>query len=412
MVHEPTRVLLFAMAFPPDAVGSGAFAYRLACGLAAKGYGVRVLAPEDRAGRWVEMDAVQAFQTVRFAARGPVLGRYWKARRWLRREIAGYHPDLVWTTNGMATRVVGFTPELDGWDLPILSSIRGSDITTRLPGRGPWARLESVYQRRCYARSTAIAAASEYLRRIAVSRGIDAQSIFINPPAFDFCQLKEYTFDAARLEKVHPALSGKPVLLTVARLVKQKRVAVVLEAVAHLRRRVPETMLVVVGDGPQRAALERRARRMGMADSVLFTGSVTPMSEALYDLYSAARVFVMAGVREGLGNVFVEAGALSTPSVGVDDGGVPEIIQDGRTGLLARPDDPVDLARKLENLLTNAETARRMGEGAHAWVKERFSTAAMLARSQRILQYVLHHSDGGQGGAPTLEPGYREGGPT
>lgn len=379
--------MIFAMAFPPEAVGSGVYAFRLARGLAERGCRVQVVAPQDRAGRWALVDSAQSFGTVRVPAARTVPERYWTARRWLRHVVADFRPHVLWATNGMATRVAGWTRELDGRNPRIISSIRGSDITTRLPGSGPWARLESVYQRRCYARSAAISTASEYLRQVAVAKGVDGSRIFVNPPAFDFTRLSDYTFDPARLERAIPGLRDRKVVLTVARLVKQKRVDVVVEAMAHVQSRVPEALLVIVGGGPQRAALERRARTL--PDHVRFAGPVEPMSTTLYDLYSAARVFVMAGVREGMGNVFLEAGALGTPSVGVNDGGVPEVIQHERTGMLAEPDDPVDLAGKLEQMLTDDELARAMGSQAHAWIKAKFSTGVMMERSYAVLRRVL-----------------------
>jgi glycosyltransferase involved in cell wall biosynthesis len=399
MADKPPRVLIFAMAFLPEAVGSGTYAFRLARGFAERGCRVRVLAPQDAGGRWQGFDAGQPFETVRFAAPRQVLAQYLTARRWLRRSLAEFAPDTLWTTNGMATRVAGWTPELDYRALSLVSCMRGSDITTRLPGRGLWARLESIVQRRCYARSEAIAAASEYLKRVAVAKGVDGERIFVNPSAFDFTLLDGYTYNAARVTAAYPRLADRQLVLCVARLSRQKRVHVVLEALAMLAERVPRALLVLAGDGPQRAALERRAQALGIAERVVFAGPQAPLSTPLFDLYSRAQVFVMAGVREGMPNVFMEAGAFGAPSVGVDDGGVPEVIQDGRTGLLAAPDDASDLAAKLERLLGDCELARRLGAQAREWIHQAFSGAALEERSFRVLTDVLSKAESASGDA-------------
>ena len=85
----------------------------------------------------------------------------------------------------------------------------------------------------------------------------------------------------------------------------------------------------------------------------------------------------------------MEAGALGRPSVGADDGGVPEIVLAGRTGLLARPDDPADFARCLGELLTDPSRAAAMGSQAREWVRGHFSTAALVERSYGVLQQIV-----------------------
>ncbi len=384
-----TRVLIFAMAFPPEAVGSGTYAHRLARGFAGKGCEVLVLAPQDQQGRCVDFDSEQPYRTVRIPEAGSVLRRYLEVRRWVRRVLVEFRPDSLWTTNGMATRVAGLVRELDGTGVPVVSCMRGSDIVNRLPGKGLGARLESVFQRRCYRHSTAIAAASQYLKGVAVSKGVDGEKIFINPSAFDFRQLDGYQYDPGRLLDRFPALEGRKVVLTVARLVEQKRVHLLVRAVAQLVERVPELYFVVVGDGPDQERLGQWVEELGIAGHVLLAGQVRPMSVELYDFYCCAHVFAMAGVREGMPNVFMEAGAFGLPSVGVADGGTPEIVRDGETGLLAAPDDVEGMADRMGQLLLNGERAEEMGERAREWIEERFGAEVMVERSYRVLQAVV-----------------------
>ena len=78
---------------------------------------------------------------------------------------------------------------------PWVSCLRGSDILTRLPGKGLLARLQSIPQRRCYRHSSAIAAASGYLKRTAEGKGVSGEKIFVNSSGFDFSRIADYHFD-------------------------------------------------------------------------------------------------------------------------------------------------------------------------------------------------------------------------
>jgi len=118
-------------------------------------------------------------------------------------------------------------------------------------------------------------------------------------------------------------------------------------------------------------------------------GRVSPMSAELFDLFRWARVFLLPSVREGMGNVFLEAGAFGLPSVGVNDGGVPEVVRDGETGLLATPGDVADIGDKVAQLVEDAELARQMGWRARQWIEERFSVEVMVERSLRALDEVM-----------------------
>ena len=389
MSDRPYKVLISAMAFPPSTVGSGIYACRLARGFTERGCEVLVLAPEDEERRCEAFDQEQSYRIVRMPWTGFVLRRYLVARKWLRRTLCGFQPDSLWTTNGMSTRVAGLLRELNGRTFPVVSCMRGTDIVDRLPGRGLWARLESIPQRRCYQRSAAIAAASEYLQQVAVAKSVNGEKIFINPSGFDFRQLDDYRYDADRLLGKYPFLQGRKVVLTVARLVKQKRADVAIRAVARVAKDVPELCHVVVGDGPEKARLRRLVEELGVADRVFLIGAVPPMSAALYDLYSCARIFLMPSVREGMANVFMEAGAFGLPSVGVADGGTPELVRNEKTGLLCAADDVAAMADRIGRLLLDPDLAHRMGTRARQWIEGQFSVESLVERSYRVLQEVV-----------------------
>ena len=388
MAEKSYKVLILAMEFPPSAVGTATYASRLAQGLSARGVEVLVLAPQGERRACDEFDRDQPYGVVRMpcAAGGP--WRYLVALRRLRRTLRRFRPHSLWTTNGASTRIAGLLWKVGGRNLSVVSCIRGSDILTHLPGKGLVARLQSIPQRRCYRHSGAIAAASAYLKKTAVSKGVCAEKIFINSSGFDFSRLAEYHFDPRRPLGRYPFLRDRRTVLTVSRLTGRKRVDLAIRAVAKTRQQVPDLCHVVAGDGPQMPQLERLVRDLGASDYVFLLGSIRPMSEELYDLYSCARVFLMTSVNEGMANVFMEAGAFGLPSVGADHSSTPEIIVDGDTGVLAVADDVDDIAAKLHGLLLDPGRCRRMGARARKRIEERFSAEALAERSYRVLQAV------------------------
>jgi glycosyltransferase involved in cell wall biosynthesis len=382
------RVLVFGMEFPPSATGSATYAYRLAAGLSDRGVEVKVLAPAASRGDGTAFDETQPFEVIRLPYAPFVPLRYLVARRWLKRIMVQYDPDLLWTTNGMASRVAGLI------SIParirLISSIRGSDILRRMPGKAISMRLESVPQRRCYRKSRAIGAASEYLKSVAVAKGVPAEKIFVAPSAVDLDQLE--SLGDGPPEREYPFLAGKRIILTVARLVAQKRVDLVVRAFAEIAHGFPDSCLVLVGDGPERAAIENLISSTGLAPRIHLLGRVEPMSISLVNLYRGADLFMMLGVEEGLPNVFIEAGALGLASIGANSGGTPEILQHNETGLLAAEDDVRDAAKQLRRLLENGQLREKLGSGARGRVVDRFSLTALGARSCLALEAALSGS--------------------
>ena len=384
------KVLVFSMEFPPSATGSAAYGARLAAGLSGCGVDVRVLAPETADDDGASFDASQPFEIVRLPYLDFPPRRYLVARRWLLRTLIGFQPDLLWVTNGMACRVAGLLrlPERTA----LISSIRGSDILRRLPGSGIWTRLESIPQRRCYRESRAIGAASEFLKSVAAKKGVDREKVFVSPSAVDIEHLESTAGGAG---EDYPFLEGKRVILTVARLVAQKRIDLTVRAFARIVSDFPQSCLALVGEGPERRSIEREIRRLGLDSHVHLLGAVRPMSPILLNLYRRADIFVMLGVEEGTPNVFMEAGAFRLPSLGVDSGGTPEIVRHGETGLLAVADDEHDVAEKLKRLLADEPLRREMGNRAHQWIGQQFSLDVLSQRSFEILEQVLQRGDQG-----------------
>ena len=154
----------------------------------------------------------------------------------------------------------------------------------------------------------------------------------------------------------------------------------VLVARGLLHARGRHFRLALVGDGPLRGELER-----SLPDAY-FAGHQG--GDALARWYASGDVFVFPSTTETFANVVLEAQASGTPPVVVDRGGPPDLVEQGVTGLIARPNDPADLAAHVERLLDDAELRRRMGAAAHAaaqgrdWVS---INGALIESYQRVI---------------------------
>ncbi|MFQ5590087.1 MAG: glycosyltransferase [Phycisphaerae bacterium] len=160
-------------------------------------------------------------------------------------------------------------------------------------------------------------------------------------------------------------------ILCVARLSLEKGHFVLLDALAILREKGIDARCTLVGDGPMRSAVETRAARLNLQGMVTFTGALEP--HRVTALYQAAKVVVLASLSEGVPVVLMEAMACSRPVVATWVGGVPELVENGRSGLVVPPGDPEALAEALRLVLTDAELARRLGENGAQRVRNRFN---------------------------------------
>jgi glycosyltransferase involved in cell wall biosynthesis len=160
------------------------------------------------------------------------------------------------------------------------------------------------------------------------------------------------------LERVRAELAlagGEFLVVTIGRLSHEKGQRDLLEAAAILR---PPARFVIVGDGPERAALEQRSRELGLEDAVTFTGyqaNVRPY-------YALAHVVAVPSHTEGSPNVVLEAMAAGVAVAATRVGGVPEIVTDGETGLLAPRQDPNAMAAALTTLRADPALRRRLAE--------------------------------------------------
>lgn len=204
------------------------------------------------------------------------------------------------------------------------------------------------------------------------------------------------------LDTYHPTVRGdsvrarlglvdRPVVVCVSRLVPRKGQDMLIRALPEIRRRVPDTALLIVGGGPYRNGLGKLARQVGVERDVVFTGTV-PAAE-LPAHYAAGDVYAMPcrtrnrGLDiEGLGIVYLEASATGLPVVAGDSGGAPDAVRDGETGFVVRGRDVAQLADRVATLLADRDLARQFGAAGRAWVEREWRWETQAARMSTLLQ--------------------------
>jgi glycosyltransferase involved in cell wall biosynthesis len=172
----------------------------------------------------------------------------------------------------------------------------------------------------------------------------------------------------------------RPIVGTVARLHRQKGINDLILAAPRIFGEAQEARIAIVGDGPLRRKLKRRAARLGLEGRIAFLGE-RPDASRIISLFD---IFVLPSLWEGLPFVLVEAAALGKPIVASGVDGVPEIIEDGKTGVLIRPGEPTALAEAVVRLLADRKSAASLGQAARALIPPRFPLHRTIDQHQNL----------------------------
>jgi len=186
-------------------------------------------------------------------------------------------------------------------------------------------------------------------------------------------------------------LVGRPVVVCVSRLVPRKGQDVLIQAMPAILSKVGQAALLIVGGGPYEDRLRTLARRVGVAEQVVFTGPV-PAAE-LPEHFAAGDVFAMPcrtrrlGMDvEGLGIVFLEASATGLPVVAGDSGGAPETVRQGITGLVLDGIDVTAVAEQVGGLLADPRRAAAMGTAGRQWTEQSWQWDSLADRLADLLR--------------------------
>ncbi|HJP86024.1 MAG TPA: N-acetyl-alpha-D-glucosaminyl L-malate synthase BshA [Gemmatimonadaceae bacterium] len=262
-------------------------------------------------------------------------------------------------------------------DVHLITTLHGTDIT--IVGQDP-----SFYPITKFSieKSDRITAVSQYLREETCRAfGCEGPAIevihnFIDPTIYD--------------RALYPPLlkkefgSSKPILMHVSNFRTVKRVRDVIRIYAEVNRELP-SVLVMIGDGPDRSAAEDEARLLGVEDSVSFLGKL----DQIAPLLAAADLFLLPSQSESFGLSALEALASGVPVVGTDAGGLPEVVLDGETGVLCAVGDVAGMAAASLKILNDKKIWAEMSHRASTDARERFSRDAIVTKYESLYRQSL-----------------------
>jgi L-malate glycosyltransferase len=264
-----------------------------------------------------------------------------------------------------------------GSGVRIATTLHGTDIT--LVGQDPSFHAITKFS---IERSDALTAVSEYLRRETFNAfgctgcAVEVIHNFIDPEVYD---RRKYT--STIRDQVQP---GRKVLMHISNFRPVKRVRDVVRIFAHVARTMP-SVLVMVGDGPERVTAEKEAETLGVSDQTMFLGRL----DAIAPLLAGADLFLLPTERESFGLSALEALACGVPVIGTRAGGLPEVVRDGVTGILRDVGDVEGMSAAAVDILSSPEKWQAMSEAAAADARERFAQNDLVTRYENFYTRVL-----------------------
>ena len=291
----------------------------------------------------------------------------------LRRQIRVEHPDIV---HFHTSRAHAMSPWI-GRTRAIVT--RRMDYRLR-PGR----RVDLLYNRSV----AAVVAISNDVRQKLLAAGVRPERVRVIRSAVEPPAGLPGAAGRAAARARHGIASDEMAIGVVAALERRKAHDVLLHALAATLSKLPPLRVLFCGDGAERAALGRLTRELGLESRVRFLGELAQVADVL----AAIDLFVLPSRHEGLGVAVLEAMAVGLPVVASAVGGLPEVVDDGKTGLLVPPDDPRALGAAIAELAGDVERARRMGVAGRARVLAEFSMERMADAYEALYTELAPHA--------------------
>lgn len=253
-----------------------------------------------------------------------------------------------------------------------------------------WSNAYSQAARWGVREADAVFSISKYVTKTVIEMGRPAHEVYTVPNAIDTGRW-DPAIDGGPFRREFGLPLDAPLLASVSRLFSWKGQRELLQAFALARADRPDLKLVIVGEdasgtgGSFRRELEELASKLGVSEHVVFTGGRSDIPSVM----AACDVFTLPSFEEPFGLVFLEAMAMEKPVVAIDNGGTPEVVEHGASGLLSPPWDVPALAQNIKTLVNDPELRRRFGRHGRRRVLEYFNTMRMARDAAQAYDAVL-----------------------
>ncbi|GAA0511988.1 hypothetical protein GCM10011581_02260 [Saccharopolyspora subtropica] len=384
---RPLRIVVGATTYPPDVNGAANFGHRLATGLAGRGHDVHVVCHStDREAHTEVEDGVTVHRVASYGSpfhpsiRGILP---WQARR-ADALLDKIQPDVVHVQshfficrgliNSARRRGIGLVATNHFMPENIFGYIKVPGRLQHAAGRILWRNLIKHYRK-----AQLVTAPTPRAVQLLQDNGFDDVAL----PVSCGIDVERYRRHARSHRRRHRPDETRTVLF-VGRLDEEKHIDDLLRAMALLRSDVP-TRLEIVGDGSRRAAFERLAAELGIAERVHFAGYLS--DDELLDAYARADLFCMPSIAELQSLATMEAMSAGTPVVLANAMALPHLVQPGQNGYLYPPRDVHALAAAIDDVIADRATIERMGAASERLVA-RHDIDEVLARFESIYHHV------------------------
>jgi len=295
----------------------------------------------------------------------------WRLARVIRRlapDIIHAHDPHGVAMAGMALSIGAASRWREGRKAPALVASRRVDFHLKANSFSRWK----------YRQVDAFVAASEAIRQMLIGDGVSEERVVTVHEGIDVDRI-----DGTPAVNVHEALwlpHQAPLVGNVAALVPHKGQRYLIEAAHLVVQKIPDARFVIFGEGELREHLEHLVREHHLEKHVLLPGFRTDVIGCIkgFDL------FVMSSVTEGLGTSLLDAMACRKAIVATRAGGIPEVVDEGRTGRLVDPRDPRQLADAIVTLIQDEAMRKRMADAGYARVRKRFTVERMVADTAAV----------------------------
>jgi L-malate glycosyltransferase len=282
------------------------------------------------------------------------------------------HATSAWIAREMLLR--------SGTYVPVVTTLHGTDIT--IVGQDPSYHAITKFS---IEKSDGLTAVSQFLQQETLSTfGCTACRIEVIPNFID-----PAVYDRSKYTSVFDEQVGRDtrVLMHVSNFRPVKRIPDVLEVYERVSKKV-QSVLVMVGDGPERVGAEQMARDLGIDDRVFFLGKI----DTVAPLLAGADLFLLPSDRESFGLGALEALASGVPVIGANVGGLPEVVRSGETGYLGAVGDVDAMADAAVDLLSDEVRWQKASLLAARDARERFSESEIVAKYEEFYRYAIEIS--------------------
>ena len=319
-------------------------------------------------------------------------GGFFSALREVRRMIAEEGFELVHTHGSRANLAGAILRSTCG--RPVVSTIH-SDYRLDYMGRPLAAATYGVLNVLALRRIKYHVGVSDAMRDLLISRRFPRETTFAIYNGLDFSREPKRHDRAAFCARVGANVApGDIVVGAAARLDPVKDLATLVRGFAAAREGHPELKLIIAGEGPERPALEALAEELGVRGAVTLAGWLDDMEE----FYSALDINALSSLSETFPYALTEGAAYRLPTVASAVGGIPRLIEDGKTGFLFAPGDWEKLGARLAQLASDPGLRERLGAAVHERAAREFSVEATCREQRAVYEEILEREARGRSG--------------